>query len=79
MKLTREQTRTLAAAVGLDIPDADIDNVALRASALLASNRLPNASPTTATSHAMPALIKATTIRRGSNRSRSPRRAMSPG
>lgn len=37
MKLTREQTRTLAAAVGLDIPDADIDSVALRASALLAS------------------------------------------
>ena len=37
MKLTREQTKTLAAAVGLDIPDADIDSVALRASSLLAS------------------------------------------
>lgn len=37
MKLTREQTRTLAAAVGLEIPDRDIDNVALRTSALLAS------------------------------------------
>ena len=37
MKLTREQTRTLAAAVGLEIPDMDIDNVALRTSALLAS------------------------------------------
>jgi hypothetical protein len=37
MKLTREQTRTLAAAVGLDIPDADLENVTLRTSALLAS------------------------------------------
>lgn len=37
MKLNREQTRTLAAAVGLDIPDADLDNVMLRTSALLAS------------------------------------------
>jgi hypothetical protein len=37
MKLTREQTKTLAAAVGLDIPDADIDSVALRASSLLSS------------------------------------------
>lgn len=37
MKLTREQTRTLAAAVGLEIPDADIDNVTLRVSALLES------------------------------------------
>ena len=41
MKLNREQTRTLAAAVGLDIPDADLDNVMLRTSALLASmNRM---------------------------------------
>ena len=37
MKLTLEQTRTLAAAVGLDIPDADLENVTLRTSALLAS------------------------------------------
>jgi len=37
MKLTREQTRTLAAAVGLDIPDADLENVTLRTSALVAS------------------------------------------
>jgi hypothetical protein len=37
MKLTREQTRTLAATVGLDIPDADLDSVTLRTSALLAS------------------------------------------
>ncbi len=37
MKPNREQTRTLAAAVGLDIPDADLDNVTLRTSALLAS------------------------------------------
>ena len=37
MKLNREQTRTLAAAVGLDIPDADLDNITLRTSALLES------------------------------------------
>lgn len=37
MKLTIEQTRTLAAAAGLEIPDADLENVTLRASALLAS------------------------------------------
>lgn len=37
MKLTREQTKTLAAAVGLDIPDEDLDSVTLRASALLES------------------------------------------
>jgi hypothetical protein len=37
MKLTREQTRTLAVTVGLDIPDADLDSVTLRTSALLAS------------------------------------------
>jgi len=37
MKLTPEQTRTLAAAVGLDIPEADLENVTLRTSALLAS------------------------------------------
>lgn len=37
MKLTIEQTRTLAAAAGLEIPDADIENVTLRTSALLAS------------------------------------------
>ena len=37
MKLTIDQTRTLAAAAGLEIPDADLENVTLRASALLAS------------------------------------------
>lgn len=37
MKLTRDQTRVLAAAAGLDIPDADLDNVTLRVSALLES------------------------------------------
>jgi hypothetical protein len=37
MKLTRDQTRVLAAAVGLDIPEQDLDNVTLRVSALLES------------------------------------------
>lgn len=37
MKLTRDQTRVLAAAVGLDIPEQDLDNVTIRVSALLAS------------------------------------------
>jgi hypothetical protein len=37
MKLTREQTQVLAAAVGLDIPDADLDNVTIRVSGLLES------------------------------------------
>lgn len=35
MKLNHDQTRVLAAAVGLDIPDEDIENVTLRLSALL--------------------------------------------
>ncbi len=37
MKLTRDQIRVLAAAVGLDIPEADLDNVSIRVSALLES------------------------------------------
>ena len=37
MKLTRDQTQMLAAAVGLNIPDADLDNVTIRVSALLES------------------------------------------
>lgn len=37
MKLTRDQTRVLAAAAGLDIPEQDLDNVTLRVSALLQS------------------------------------------
>ena len=37
MKLTRDQTQVLAAAVGLNIPDADLDNVTIRVSALLES------------------------------------------
>ena len=35
MKLTREQVRTLAAAVDLAIPEEDLDNVTIRVSALL--------------------------------------------
>lgn len=37
MKLDQNEVRTLAAAVGLDIPDADLPNVTLRVSALLAA------------------------------------------
>ncbi len=37
MKITPEQARTLAAVVGLDIPDEDLQNVALRVSGLLQS------------------------------------------
>ena len=35
--LTREQARLLAQTVGLDIPEADLDNVTLRTAALLAA------------------------------------------
>jgi|LNFM01.1.fsa_nt_gb hypothetical protein len=35
--LTREQARLLAQTVGLEIPEADLDNVTLRASALLSA------------------------------------------
>ncbi len=35
MKFTRDQTKVLAAAAGLEIPEDDLDNVALRVSALL--------------------------------------------
>ena len=35
MKLTRDQVKVLAAAVSLGIPDEDLDNVAIRVSALL--------------------------------------------
>lgn len=37
MKLTRDQVKTLAATVGLEIPEEDLDNVTLRVSALLES------------------------------------------
>lgn len=37
MKLSRDQTRVLAAAAGLDIPEEDLDSVTLRVSALLES------------------------------------------
>jgi len=37
MKLTPDQTRMLAATVGLDIPEEDLENVTLRVSALLES------------------------------------------
>ncbi len=37
MKFTREEVRVLAGAIGLDIPDEDIENVALRLSALFAA------------------------------------------
>lgn len=37
MKLTRDQTRVLAAAAGLEIPEEDLDNVTFRVSALLES------------------------------------------
>ena len=37
MKLTREQVKTLAATVDLQIPDQDLDNVTIRVSALLSA------------------------------------------
>ena len=37
MKLTRDQTKTLAAAVGLEIPEEDLENVTIRASTLFES------------------------------------------
>jgi len=37
MKLTRDQVKLLAAAVDLDIPDKDLDNVTIRVSALLSA------------------------------------------
>jgi hypothetical protein len=36
MKLTPEQVRVLAAAVGLEIPEEDLDNVTIRIGSLLA-------------------------------------------
>lgn len=35
MELTREQVRTMAHAIGLEIPEPDLNNVALRLSAAL--------------------------------------------
>jgi hypothetical protein len=35
MKVTRDQARLLAATVGLDIPDQDLDNVTIRFASLL--------------------------------------------
>jgi hypothetical protein len=37
MKLTRDQVKVLAAAVNLEIPEPDLDNVAIRVSALLSA------------------------------------------
>jgi hypothetical protein len=37
MKFTREQVKFLAATVGLEIPDEDLDNVTIRVSSLLSS------------------------------------------
>ncbi len=37
MKLTRVQVRVMAAAVNLEIPDKDLDNVTIRVSALLSA------------------------------------------
>lgn len=37
MKLTRDQVRSLAAAVDLQIPEKDLDNVTIRVSALLSA------------------------------------------
>jgi len=37
MTLTREQVMVLAAAVNLDIPDQDLDNVTIRVAALLSA------------------------------------------
>lgn len=37
MKLTRDQVKVLAAAVNLEIPDQDLDNVTIRVAALLSA------------------------------------------
>ena len=37
MNLTRDQVKVLAAAVGLEIPDRDLDNVTIRVVALLSA------------------------------------------
>ena len=37
MKLTRDQVKVLAATVGLEIPDKDLDNVTIRVASLLAA------------------------------------------
>jgi hypothetical protein len=37
MKLTRDQVKVLAAAVNLEIPEPDLDNVTIRVSALLSA------------------------------------------
>jgi len=37
MKLTRDQVKVLAAAVDLEIPEQDLDNVTIRVSALLSA------------------------------------------
>ena len=37
MKLTRDQVKLLAAAVDLEIPDQDLDNITIRVSALLSA------------------------------------------
>jgi hypothetical protein len=37
MKVTRDQVKLLAAAVGLEIPDGDLDNVTIRVGALLSA------------------------------------------
>jgi len=37
MNLTREQVKVLATAVGLEIPDQDLDNVTIRVAALLSA------------------------------------------
>jgi len=37
MKLTRDQVKLLAATVGLEIPDKDLDNVTIRVASLLSA------------------------------------------
>jgi hypothetical protein len=37
MKLTRDQVKVLAAAVNLEIPEPDLDNVTIRVAALLSA------------------------------------------
>ncbi len=37
MNLTRDQVKLLAAAVGLEIPDKDLDNVTIRVASLLSA------------------------------------------
>jgi len=37
MKLTRDQVKVLAAAVNLEIPEQDLDNVTIRVAALLSA------------------------------------------